>query len=307
MNLMKPYRLQQGDTVGVIAPASPPNQENLERGIQFLKGLGLKMKIGKSVGNIHGYLAGSDQERLDDLHAMFIDPEVKGIICACGGYGTGRIAANIDYDLIRNNSKIFWGYSDITFLHTAIRQETGLVSFHGPMLGSDIGKEDAHPLSKEGFQQLFAPKALTYSELYSPLEVLVEGKAAGPLVGGNLSLLVSTLGTKFEIDTKGKLLFIEDINEEPRAVDRMLNQLYMAGKLTDASGMVVGDFCDCLPKRDLSLTLDEVIDHYVKLTGKPAMKGFQIGHCNPHISVPFGVSATLDTKEKKLVVESGIL
>jgi muramoyltetrapeptide carboxypeptidase len=307
MNLFKPARLQKGDTVGVIAPASPSNQENLELGTQFLKELGLNVKIGKSVYNIYGYLAGSDQERLDDLHAMFRDPEVKAIICARGGYGTGRIAADINYELIKNNPKIFWGYSDITFLHTAIRQETGLVTFHGPMLASDIGKEDVHPLSKEGFLQLFTPKELDYTEKYSALEVLIPGTASGPLVGGNLSLLISTLGTKFEINTKGKLLFVEDINEEPRAVDRMLNQLYMNGKLTDASGIVVGDFCDCLPKRDLSLTLEEVINHYVQLAGKPAMKGFQIGHCNPHISVPFGVNAKMDTANKRLDVESGIL
>ena len=121
MNFFKPNRLQKGDTVGVISPASPSNQENLELGIQFLKELGLNVKIGKSANNIYGYLAGSDQERLDDLHAMFRDPEVKAIICARGGYGTGRIAADINYELIKNNPKIFWGYSDITFLHTAIR------------------------------------------------------------------------------------------------------------------------------------------------------------------------------------------
>ncbi|WP_425326050.1 S66 peptidase family protein [Neobacillus mesonae] len=307
MTFVKPNRLKQGDTVGVIAPASPPNLENLERGIQFLTELGLNVKKGKSVERINGYLAGTDQERLDDLHQMFLDQEVKAIICACGGYGTGRITPYIDYEIIRNNPKIFWGYSDITFLHTAFRQETGLVTFHGPMLGSDIGKEDTHLLSKEGFSQLFQPTKLSYTEQISSLEVLIEGNVSGQLVGGNLSLLVSTLGTKFEIDTKDKLLFIEDVNEEPRAVDRMLNQLYMAGKLADASGILIGDFCDCLPKRNLSLTLDEVIEHYVKLAKKPALKGLQIGHCNPHIAIPFGVEARLNTFEKRLIVDSGIM
>ncbi|RWR13977.1 LD-carboxypeptidase [Siminovitchia fortis] len=304
---IKPFRLQERDTVAVIAPASPPNLDNLERGIEFLQGLGLNVIRGKSLTNINGYLAGTDEERLQDLHEAFLDPEVKAIICACGGYGTGRIAATIDYEMIRHHPKIFWGYSDITFLHTAIRQEAGLVTFHGPMLGSDIGKEDTHPLSKKCFQQIFQPTEWSYTEDISPLEVLVEGKADGPLVGGNLSLLVSTLGTKFEIDTKDKLLLIEDVNEEPRAVDRMLNQLYMAGKLDDASGMVIGDFADCIPKRDLSLALHEVIDHYVKLANKPAMKDFQMGHCNPQIAVPLGVQATLDTTEKKLSVDSGLM
>jgi muramoyltetrapeptide carboxypeptidase len=307
MSLLKPNRLHIGDTVAVIAPASPPNQINLQRGIEFLKRLGLRVKVGKSVEKIYGYLAGSDQNRLEDLHAMFLDSGVKAIFCACGGYGTARLAANIDYEMIKANPKIFWGYSDITFLHTAIRQETGLITYHGPMLGSDIGKEDTHPLSKEGFQQLFEPTNVDYTDRFSPLETLVEGVASGEIIGGNLSLLVSTLGTPFEIDTKGKLLYVEDVNEEPRSVDRMLNQLKMAGKLDEVNGIVIGDFCDCTPNRELSLTLEEVINHYVLSANKPALKGFLMGHCNPHVSIPLGVQATLNTHEKRLIVESGIV
>lgn len=307
MSTIKPKRLQPGDTVSVIAPASPPNQENLDRGIEFLQELGLIVKVGKNVTRTFGYLAGTDNERLEDLQKMFFDPIVKAIFFACGGYGTGRIASQIDYQMIKSNPKIIWGYSDITFLHTSIRQETDLVTFHGPMLASDIGKADTHPLSKEGYKQLFEPTNLTYTEEISPLETLVEGVASGPLVGGNLSLLVSTLGTPYEIDTKGKLLLIEDIGEEPRAVDRMLNQLNMAGKFEMVSGILIGDFCDCTPKKGLSLSLDEVITHYVKLANKPALKGFLIGHCNPHFSVPLGVPATINTFEKKLKVESGII
>jgi muramoyltetrapeptide carboxypeptidase len=307
MSLLKPNRLHIGDTVAVIAPASPPNQNILRKGIKFLKGLGLQVKVGKSVEKIYGYLAGSDEERLEDLHAMFLDTEVKAIFCACGGYGTARLAANIDYEIIKANPKILWGYSDITFLHTAIRQETGLITFHGPMLGSDIGKEDTHTFSKLGFQQLFESTEISYTERFSPLETLVEGVAKGELAGGNLSLIVSTLGTPFEIDTNGKILFIEDINEEPRSVDRMLNQLKMAGKLNDVNGIVIGDFCDCTPQRELTLTLEEVINDYVLAANKPSLKGFMMGHCNPHISIPLGVQAVLNTYDKSLIVESGIV
>ncbi|WP_223588772.1 S66 peptidase family protein [Neobacillus bataviensis] len=307
MNAVKPNRLKVGDTVGVIAPASPPNQENLVRGITFLKDLGLKVKGGKHVSRINGYLAGSDQERLEDFHEMFADPDVKAIICACGGFGTGRIAEQIDYELVKRNPKIFWGYSDITFLHTAIRQQAEQVTFHGPMLASDIGKEDTHQMSKKGFMQLFEPSSFVYTEQISPLDVLVDGEASGEIVGGNLSLLVSTLATEYEIETKGKLLLIEDVNEEPRSVDRMLNQLYMAGKLKDASGILVGDFCDCTPQRNLTLSLEEVIAHYVQLADRPAMKGFMMGHCNPNIAIPLGVQASMNTYEKKLIVDSGIL
>lgn len=303
---IKPERLKKGDTVAVIAPASPPNKGNLKRGLDFLEDLGLNYKLGKSLYEVYGYLAGNDHARLEDLHEMFLDDEVKAIICAGGGYGTARIASAIDYKLMENHPKIFWGYSDITFLHTAIRQQTGLVTFHGPMLASDIGKEGAHPLSKETFRQLFQPTELQYDQNFSQIEELVRGSAEGPLVGGNLSLLSSSMGTPFEIDTKGKILLIEEINEEPRAVDQMLNQLHMAGKLQETSGIIVGDFHDCVPERELSLSLEEVIEHYVKLAGRPTLKGFKMGHCSPHIGVPFGTIAKMDTFEKRLIVESGI-
>ena len=303
----KPKRLQKGDMVGVIAPASPPDREQLEQGIRFIEELGLHVKLGKHVEKKLGYLAGTDEERLIDFHDMFTDNEVKAVICARGGYGTARFASMIDYELIKKNPKIFWGYSDITFLHTAILQRTGLVTFHGPMLGSDLGVADVDPLSKQYFQQLFEPQTITYSERISPLEAIVKGMASGPIVGGNLSLLISTLGTPFEIDTRGKLLFIEDVNETPLSIDRMLNQLYIAGKLDDITGLLIGDFRDCLSKTDGSLSLEEVLFHYIHLANKPTLKGFKIGHCSPNISIPLGVWASMNTFEKKLQVESGIL
>lgn len=303
---VRPRGLNKGDTVGIIAPASPPNQEQLQNAMTFFDELGLQVKFGKYVHEINGYLAGRDQERVEDLHAMFADPEVKAIFCACGGYGTPRIASHIDYELIRNNPKIFWGYSDITFLHNSIYQETGLVTFHGPMPASDIGKLDCHHDSKERFHQLFAAQPFLYDEKIAPIEVLVEGKAEGDIVGGNLTLLVSTLGTKFEIDTKNKILLIEDVNEEPRQVDRYLNQLFMAGKLTDAAAILFGDFANCVPERELSLSLEEVLDQYAKLAGRPTLKGLRIGHCNPHYSIPLGVKAVVDTNHKTVIIEQGI-
>lgn len=303
---IKPTRLNKGDTVAVIAPASPPNKENLKRGLKFVEDLGLNYKLGKSLYSEYGYLAGDDEARLSDLNEMFLDDEIKAIICAGGGYGTARIASALDYDAIKNNPKIFWGYSDITFLHTAIRQQTGLITFHGPMLASDIGKEGSNQVSRDTFRQLFAPAELNYDSSISQIEELVPGTAEGPLVGGNLSLLSSSMGTPFEIDTEGKILLIEDINEEPRAVDRMLNQLYMSGKLQESAGIIIGDFNNCVPERELSLSLDEVIDHYIQLAGRPALKGFKMGHCSPHIGVPLGAAASMNTKEKTLYVESGI-
>ncbi|MCA1053859.1 LD-carboxypeptidase [Rossellomorea aquimaris] len=305
--VIKAPMLKRGDTVGVIAPASPPKQELLRNALSFLQGLGLVVKMGSNVHHTYGYLAGKDDERLEDIHTMFRDQDVKAIICACGGYGTGRLATQLDYELIARNPKIFWGYSDITFLHTAIHQKTGLVTFHGPMLSSDIGLQDVDEKTKETFQQLFESKRLEFSQQTSPIQTIVDGKAEGPVIGGNLTLLVSTLGTPYEVDTRGRILFIEEIDEEPYKVDRMLNQLMMAGKFKEAEGIIVGDFKNCEPdKRKDSLSLDDLLDEYIKKAGKPALKGFYIGHSSPSLALPVGSMGRIDTYRKSFTVESGI-
>nr|WP_289039461.1 LD-carboxypeptidase [uncultured Allobacillus sp.] len=303
---MLPKPLKHGDTVGVIAPASPPNIENYQKSKAFIESLGLSIQEGKHLKNVHGYLAGTDDERLEDLHAMFADDSIKGIIFAGGGYGTARIVHRLDYELIKKNPKIFWGYSDLTYLHTAIRQETGLVTFHGPMLASDVGEDDFHPLSKKQFDQLFKPTSLVYDESFSALEVIAEGEAEGEIVGGNLTLIASSLGGQYELDTKGKLLFIEDIDEEPYRIDGYLAQLMHAGKLDDAAGIIVGDFKNAVPTRKPSLSLKAVLEDYFHSLKKPVMKGFQIGHCQPHFAIPLGTWATLSTKNKSLSIEPGV-
>lgn len=304
---IRPTRLQKGDTIGIIAPSSPPNLESLQRSLTFLEQLGLNVKMGKYVENVHGYLAGTDDERLEDLQAMLADPSVKGIICAGGGYGAGRYADRIDFQLMAEQPKILWGYSDITFLHTTIGQFANVVTFHGPMLASDVGKDTFHDLSARMFNQLFEPIELHYTEDISPLTTLGGGNAQGELVGGNLSLLVSALGSKYEIDTRGKLLLIEDVDEEPYKVDSMLNQLRLAGKLQDAVGIVVGDFARAVPKkRKTTLTLGEVLEHYLGDLGKPVVSGFKIGHCEPHFAVPLGVEARLDGDAKTLTILPGV-
>lgn len=304
---IKPSRLQKGDTVGIIAPASPPDQLQLEIGIKYLEQMGLSVKKGRHLFAQKGYLAASDDERVSDLHDMFLDNEVKAIISACGGYGTGRIASLLDYNLIQKHPKIFWGYSDLTFLHTSIRQNSNLVTFHGPMVSSDMGKATWNSVSSRYFQQLFNHKPVVYDEQVAPIETAFEGSARGELVGGNLCLLVSTLGTPFEIETDGKILFLEDINEEPRNIDRMLNQLWMAGKLSDVEGIILGDFCDCTPgERAKSFTLQEVLDEYVKKIGKPAISGLKIGHCSPNVAIPLGTTAEFNTGTKRLLIESGL-
>lgn len=302
-----PKRLQRGDTVGVIAPSSPPDLENLKRALPFLEELGLKVKMGNAVEAKYGYLAGTDEERLADLHAMFEDPEVAGIICAGGGYGAARMTDRIDFAMIKENPKVFWGYSDITFLHTAIGQYADLVTFHGPMLASDVGKDEFHERSGRMFGQLFAPFELHYDEGISTLTPISRGVGQGELVGGNLGLLRSSIGTKFEIDTKDRILLIEDIEKQPYEVDAMLNQLRMARKFEELAGVVIGDFKNSDPKKpEESLSLDQVFDHYFKDLGVPVVKGFKIGHCEPNFSVPLGAVAKLDATEMTLTILPGV-
>ncbi|WP_203248355.1 S66 peptidase family protein [Sporosarcina beigongshangi] len=304
---IRPQRLQQGDTIGIIAPAGPPNQERLNRSLAFLESLGLQWRFGNSVKNVNGYLAGTDEERLNDLQDMFADPTIKGIFCARGGYGSARFADKIDYQLMRENPKVFWGFSDIIFLHTAMGLYSNLVTFHGPMLATNVAKDSFHELSAKMFQQLFEPIELHYTEAIGPLETVSGGIAQGEVVGGNLSLLASGIGTKFEVDTKGKLLLVEDVGVEPYEVDRLFNQLRLAGKLEAAAGFMIGDFADAAPQdQDESLTLDDVIDHYLRDLGKPVVKGFKIGHCEPHFAIPLGVEARLDADNRTLTILPGV-
>lgn len=304
--MIAPERLIRGDFIGIVAPAGPIKIENLKKAIPFFEKMGLHVKLGKHIDKVHGYLAGTDEQRLEDLHEMIADPAVKTIIFARGGYGTGRIVDDIDYDLIKRNPKIYWGYSDITYLHTAIRQKTGLVTFHGPMPVSDIAKDDFDELSAIMFNQLFKPMTLVYNEKVSSLQTMVPGAAKGELVGGNLSLLASTLGTSYEINTKGKLLLLEDIGEEPYRVDAMLNQLKLAGKLDEAAGIIVGDFAEVESELDSTLTMEQVFFDYFSGLNCPVLAGFKIGHCFPHFAVPLGVKANLSTYTKTLQIEPGV-
>jgi muramoyltetrapeptide carboxypeptidase len=307
-SIVKPAAIKPGDTVGVVAPAGWSEREKALQAEAFFTEMGLRVAFGQSLDRKRGYLAGTDEERTDELHSMFSDSQIRAIFCARGGYGTARIADRLDYDLIAANPKIFWGYSDITFLHTAIYQKTGLVTFHGPMLASDLADDPIPSSTKDGFLQLFQPLKRTYSDQTGrPFNVLVEGAVSGKLVGGNLTLIASTLGTPYEIDTKDKLLLIEEIDEEPYRVDRMLNQLRLAGKFSDAAGIVLGDFCNCVPsKRVESLSLEEIFVDHILSSGTPAIMGLNIGHCSPHFAVPLGVNATFNTANRTLAIEAGV-
>ncbi|AFH64047.1 S66 peptidase family protein [Paenibacillus caseinilyticus] len=295
--MIRPPQLKAGDTVGITAPASCGDREGILRASAVLERLGLKVRVGETLSLKHGYLAGEDEVRAAELNAMFADDEIRAVFCARGGYGSGRIAPLLDYEAIRANPKIFWGYSDITFLHAAIGRRAGLITFHGAMLVC-LAEGEPHPVTLEGFGQLFEPKLLRVGREDAPLAALVGGTAYGRLAGGNLTLLASTLGTPYEIDTRGRIVLLEDIGEEPYRLDRMLNQLQQAGKLSAAAGFLIGDFRDCGPvKRRESFTAAEVIAHYIRAAGRPALSGLPIGHSVPHFAVPLGALLKVDGDE----------
>ncbi|RIJ67867.1 LD-carboxypeptidase [Rummeliibacillus sp. POC4] len=302
----RPPRLHKGDTVGIIAPSSPPNIERLTKALDFLDELGLHYVLGNTVQLHNHYLAGTDQERAQDLQEMIEDPTIKAIFCASAGFGAARIADKIDYLLLEENPKIFWGFSDITFLHTAIGMFSDIVTFHGPTLSS-IGRENVMERTKHMFEQLFQPAEIHYDESISPLTTICGGAARGEITGGNLTLIANSLGTKFEIDTAGKILLIEDIGLEPAQIDGLLNQLRQARKFEQVKGIVIGEFTEIHPREyEDSPSLDELFESYFKDLNIPVVSGFKIGHCEPNVGIPLGVDVLLDAENKDLAILPGV-
>ncbi len=292
--------LQKGDTVGLVALSSLVKPEMLGDATSFLDDLGLKYIIGDTIQAKHDYLAGSDEERLADFHGMVRNPEVKAIFCVKGGYGSARIAEKIDYGLLEENPKIFWGFSDLTYLHCAINEFANLVTFHGPLLMS-VGRID--DVSKKMFLQLFSPMELQYTEDISPLTTIAPGVARGQIIGGNLRRLVSTLGTKFEVRTEGKILLIEKLAETIPHIDSMLQQLKQARKLEQLAGVMIGSFTQTEADE---AALHTLMKEYFADLGVPVVAGFKIGHEATNIAIPLGVDAILDAQEKVLKILPGV-
>lgn len=304
--MIKPKVLKKGDTVGLIGPASPTPPENIKPSIEKVQELGFKVITGESCYGIHGYLSGSDEIRANDINNMFKDKSIDGIWCIRGGYGTPRILNMLDYNAIRLNPKIFIGYSDITVLHIAINQKCKLVTFHGPMVSTEL------IYNIDDFTQDYMIRNIMNTEplglINNPnnieIKTLVSGKCEGKLIGGNLSLVVGTLGTPYEIDTRGKILFLEDIDEELYRIDRMLTQLKLSGKFCDAEGIILGNWNNCVAEEpEKSLTLMEIFNEIISPFCKPTIYNFMAGHCMPMITLPFGVNAKLDADNKKLVID----
>ncbi|NJW54194.1 S66 peptidase family protein [Salinimicrobium oceani] len=301
-----PKQLKAGDTIGIVSPAGAIfESEPYEIAVESMEAMGLKVKLGDHVKKRYGHLAGTDLERAQELNKMFRDPEVNGIICLRGGSGAARILNLIDYNAIIKNPKIFIGYSDITALHLAIHKRTGLVTFHGPMATSTWNS-----FAVAHFKDLlFDAKTLKYenpadkggllTQTMNRIRTITPGEATGQLLGGNLSVLTGIMGTPFFPENwKNKLLYLEDVGEKIYAVDRMMAQLELSGVLKEISGFIFGKCSDCDPGGGYgSLTMEEVIDHYIKPLGIPAFSGAMIGHISDNVTVPNGIPAKMNAIE----------
>jgi muramoyltetrapeptide carboxypeptidase len=320
--MLHPKRLRPGDTVMFIAPAGPPKKDEVLRGKQRIEGLGYNVKMRDDLFDVEGYLAGTDERRAEELMEAFLDDEVDGVLCVRGGYGCMRILDQLDFDKIRQHPKVLLGFSDITALHAALQAKAGLVSFHGPGPASGLGSEKGptdftvksllQAIDDEVATANPAPGEVAAATGDATSDYTIEvpdsvakvasygaGRATGRLVGGNLSLISALEGTPYAIDCRDAILLIEDVNEAPYRIDRMLAQLKLAGKLDKIRGAVLGQFTTEFVRED-KLTDDArfdtngVLAQYFKDAGIPVLVNYPIGHHDQNATVPLGAQVEID-------------
>lgn len=299
MRIIKPKKLVKGDLIGLISPASTPDDPSLiNKGVKYLEQLGYKVEVGKNVGKYNGYLAGSDEERVSDIHYMFKKKEIKAIFCIRGGYGAARIIDKLNYKLIRNNPKIFVGFSDITALQMALLTKAGLLTFAGPMIVPDFTTE------KSSFTEEFFWRIITSNKKIGRLKFpgedklpgITKGGATGKIIGGNLAVFAALIGSGFLPTLKDKILILEDIGELPYKVDRLLNQLRLNRVFKQVKGIVLGRFVDCFehdPEKK-TLTLGEVMEDYLNNLKIPIVYTFPHGHIKDKVTVPIGLTIKMN-------------
>jgi muramoyltetrapeptide carboxypeptidase len=308
---IKPRRLAEGDTVGVVLPASATfESDNIAIATEQLAAIGLKVKVGRHALDRWGYFAGRDRDRAADINEMFADDGVAGIVCYTGGWGSPRVLPYLDYDLIRRKPKVLIGYSDITALLNAITQRTGLVTFHGPVASSNL-----ETYSLENFRRVVmtaepagrldqpAKKPTDLVDRTNRILRLAPGKATGRLVGGNLTMVTSVMGTPYDVQTDGAILFLEDIREEIYRIDRMLSQLALSGKLDRIAGFVFGRCTDCSRDRPSMFSLEDVLRDRFGASRVPAISGLSFGHIEQKLTLPIGIRATLDADAGTLTID----
>lgn len=294
--MLTPKPLFPGARVALLAPASAVPDEKLGPALNLCRSLGLEPVPYPSCyfENRDGYFAATDAQRAADINSAFADPNIDGIWCIRGGYGAHRLQPLLDTGTIRCNPKWFGGYSDITALHTFLNQQCSLETYHCTMPSTEPRPNDytLSYLKKALFGNLSG--VLTYPQNHD-VTALVSGRATGTLCGGNLSLIAASIGTPWELDCKGKILFLEDIGEKTYRIDAMLTQLRNAGKFRDCAGILLGAWTDCQPEiPERTLTLEEIVRQLIVPAGKPTLMNLPCGHCDTTLALPLGRAVTLD-------------
>jgi len=287
---IKPKRLKEGDTIGLVAPAGIIfDGAEFNRMRSVLEEMGFKVKFGKHVRKRHGYFAGEDEERAEDLNRMFADEDVNGIIAVRGGWGCARILPLLDFEMIRKNPKVYSGFSDNTTLHLAILAYTGLVTFHGPM-----GNSAWSDLTRKYFREVLMDGKMSVMKSKSEVNKIRGGTSRGSLIGGNLSILNTSLGTRYQPETKAGILFLEDIGEPSYKIDRKLTHLREAGMMDDLTGFVFGKCTNCGHGTQPTFTLEQVLKKHIEPLGIPAIYGADISHEDDNFTLPMGLQAELN-------------
>lgn len=296
MRIPKP--LFSGARVALVCASSAVPEEKLEPALAAVRALGLEPVIYPSCrfSNRHGYLAAADEQRAADINAAFADDSIDGVLSIRGGYGAHRILPLLDLEIIRAQPKYFSGYSDVTALHTVFNQSCDFVTYHTIMPSTEYYKiVDDYSMDWLRRSVFGGLAGRAENPEGRPLTTLVSGRASGPLCGGNLSLLAASLGTPWEIDTRGKLLFLEDVGEKTYRIDAMLTQLRNAGKFRDCAGVLLGYWTDCEPEDpSKTLELEDIFRELIAPAGKPTVMGLACGHSMPTMALPLGGMAELD-------------
>jgi muramoyltetrapeptide carboxypeptidase len=311
-NVIKPKRLAPGDTVGLVLPASAAFEaDEIEFAKEQMEAIGFKVVIGPHAFDKWGYFAGRDRDRADDINRMFADDSVSGVVCYTGGWGSPRVLPYLDYDLIARKPKVLIGYSDITALLNAVHKKTGLITFHGPVGGSTFD-----PYTLENFRRVVMtpdPAGVLPTPSKKPNELvdrtnrilkLTKGTATGPLIGGNLTMIASLMGTPYQPDTTNAIFFLEDVHEEPYRIDRMLTTLSLGGLFDNVAGILFGRCSDCGVKGP-SFSLEEILRDRFGGLSVPVISGLSFGHIEQKLVLPIGARATLDADTGGVRVEEG--
>lgn len=311
ISIIKPKHLKEGDRIALVAPGSYISESELQDSVKDLSDLGFQVTFSEKLTLQNGYFSGTDQQRAEDLMDMFEREDVDAIMCVRGGYGCARILPLLDYSVIKKHPKILIGYSDVTALLYGIFRKTGLITFHGPVATSTFNDFTVNNFKRvlmnlNPDRKYFNANPSSDENIYG-VRTLVNGKAKGRLVGGNLSIMVSLIGTKYDVDYSNKIIFIEEVGEEPYRIDRMLTQLIQADKFKNAAGVMMGIFSKCEPREkdpsfSKSFSLMEVLTDRFFNMKIPVVYGMSFGHVKDKFTIPFGALAELDTNEQSFTL-----